>query len=800
MSAATQPPSVSAPSDHVALARGDVYGFLRAAAQRLREAPEDATTREMAVGALAALGLPDAARRLLAHPACPTTLRERLSGRIVGPSRRMSWSRADGRFRTNLAAFDHRTGLGDELLSAWNASRRRLELHQTLDGAWQVYDPETDGWLPQLLPPVAPAQEEDFRKDWSGRVIRTLAMAGLGLGGLVEPIVAASKNTFLTSSPLILLVESSLTAWAIVLHLHDWSALLADPRVVLCAGRQALRDFERRIADIDRATPAIFAGGPRWPDGCGEAECLELVDAERARREAAHVAAFERVRAAYAGEGDAQRAERFAAAARRAVSLSIVGVTSRFTTVLQYTLRDLLGAFEALGHRTHLVIERDDHAHYSPLKSLDVIERHHPDLFIHIDHLRSEYPRVLPDELPSICWVQDMLPNLMSAAAGAAVHPREFVIGHNAADLLVDFGYPGGRMVNCAIPVNPLRFNVDDATEAELARFRCDVMYASHAPPHLTIADRVAAVRRRLDGGARAVFDAAHEELAAEMRRPHFTGEIELDLLMTRVERRLGVRFNDGALRGELVRALRGIADQHLRELAIRAAADWATRRGGTFALYGHGWEGHPQFSAFARGPLAPGRELALAFRAARVCLHAGCNHSMHQRVLEGLCAGGFFLMQRRESEAQTELYRQVYRLVAARRAALPCDVTGLELPEAYRPSFSALLSALGLDQEGALRVTAKWWITFRALFEMQSLRMAGSIWPDYEQVVFRGVTELEERLDRFTRDEPRRAELAGTMRRAVEQHCSYAALASELLRFVADGLGGRSGHLNEGP
>ncbi|TWT41131.1 hypothetical protein RAS1_38240 [Phycisphaerae bacterium RAS1] len=781
------------------LARGDVYGFLNAAAQHLRDSPEDGVTREAAVGALAALGLSDAARGLLEGPACTADLRERLLSRIAGSSRRVSWSRFDATFQANVEPFGLRTGLRDELLSTWRAVRRQLELHQTVDGAWQIYDTLRGCWLPALTPPVSPGQRESLRGEWSGRVIRTIAVAGLGLGGLAGPIVAASQSTFLTSSPLVLLVESSLAAWAVAMHLYGWTALLNDPRVRLCAGDRALAEFEQYIADIDRATPVVISGGPRWPGGSGESECVEKVDAEVARRRGEQQAAFTRVTAGYALD-DAALAERFAAAALGETALRVVGITSRFTTVLQYTLRDLLAAFEMLGHRTHLIIEPDDHAHYSPLTSLRAIEEHQPDLFINIDHLRREYPSVLPDGLPSVCWVQDMLPNLMNPAAGAGVHPREFVIGHNACDLLTDFGYPGRRTMNCAIPVNPARFNVDDASEAELAPYRCDVMYATHAPPHAGVAQRVDAARRNMDAGLRAVFDAAYDELSAEMRRPHFTGEIELDLLLTRVERRLGGRFNDLAVRGELVQMLRGVADQHLREQAIRTAAAWAIRSGGTFALYGHGWDRHTEFAPHARGPLTPGRELALAFRAAKVCLHAGCNHSQHQRVLDGLCAGGFFLMQRRESEAATALYESIYRLVAGRRSSLPCDVTIADIPEPLRPRFSALLAALGLTRGGALTVTKKWWITFRALFEARSIHMAGAVWPEYERVVFIGPEELNQRLEHFTQADEERARLAADMRRAVELHCSYAALVRRLLEFVAGGLSGSSTALDEGP
>src|SRR5690606_15900334 len=41
--------------------------------------------------------------------------------------------------------------------------------------------------------------------------------------------------------------------------------------------------------------------------------------------------------------------------------LRVLGITSRFTTFLQHSMRDWLSAFERLGHQTLLLIEEADH-------------------------------------------------------------------------------------------------------------------------------------------------------------------------------------------------------------------------------------------------------------------------------------------------------------------------------------------------------------------------------------------------------------------------------------------------------
>lgn len=56
--------------------------------------------------------------------------------------------------------------------------------------------------------------------------------------------------------------------------------------------------------------------------------------------------------------------------------------------------------------------------------------------------------------------------------------------------------------------------------------------------------------------------------------------------------------------------------------------------------LYGLGWENHPRFAKYARGPLAHGEELSIAYQCARFCLHLNSMEGDHQRLGEILATG----------------------------------------------------------------------------------------------------------------------------------------------------------------
>ena len=61
--------------------------------------------------------------------------------------------------------------------------------------------------------------------------------------------------------------------------------------------------------------------------------------------------------------------------------------------------------------------------------------------------------------------------------------------------------------------------------------------------------------------------------------------------------------------------------------------------------LYGRGWENNPTFAKFARGVADHRGELPLIYQASRINLQVSPLGSLHQRVMEGLASGGFFLL-----------------------------------------------------------------------------------------------------------------------------------------------------------
>ena len=71
---------------------------------------------------------------------------------------------------------------------------------------------------------------------------------------------------------------------------------------------------------------------------------------------------------------------------------------------------------------------------------------------------------------------------------------------------------------------------------------------------------------------------------------------------------------------------------------------DGLARTGVRSGSTANGWENHPTLSEFAAGPADNGRELLCIYRASKINLQLMPAGFIHQRALDGLASGGFFL------------------------------------------------------------------------------------------------------------------------------------------------------------
>lgn len=582
--------------------------------------------------------------------------------------------------------------------------------------------------------------------------------------------------------PLYLLCRELESLW-LAMHLHDWRDLLADPRCVLLLGADAVAQLERRLVEVPelpRPTVNLTIDPAVWPAGQTLDGLLRRVDAHLGRT----ADDLQRqVDAAYAGLSPADFAARLRSRADRQ-PLRVLGIVSRFTTFLQHSMRDWLAGFEAMGHETRLLTEAADHHVIHPVTYLRAFAEFRPDLLLLIDHYRGEYPQ-MPSAMPAVMWVQDRLPNIFRVAAGEAQGPNDYVIGYGRRDCVADFAYPRARFMEAPVGVNERRF-MTGGVRRNPGGPACEVAFVSHAS---TPADEIARdlIAQQPAAAAKALLADLYRRLSAIYARGDaVTQEFALHRLIEESMAACDVRLND---LGPLVEV---VTNRLNNALFRHQAIEWLADAGVDLHLYGKGWEQHPRLARFARGVADNQGQLADVYRSAAINLQVTPFGSAHQRLFEGLCAGGFFLLRRVTGDLAEPAYVELHEIVRAKDI---CDDDDLRALSRQDERVAALLNHVeDLTGRHPLAMRHDFVDALRAAADGGFVRSASTIWPeDYGRVSFDGRDELLAKVHHFLAHPAERAERTTRMRGRVLETVTYAGISRRMLAFIADDLSRRS-------
>jgi hypothetical protein len=216
---------------------------------------------------------------------------------------------------------------------------------------------------------------------------------------------------------------------------------------------------------------------------------------------------------------------------------------------------------------------------------------------------------------------------------------------------------------------------------------------------------------------------------------------------------------------------------------------DWAAETGVNVHLYGNGWERHPRFARFAKGPADNTTELRKIFGAARISLQATPHGAVHQRLLEGLAAGGFFLIRYVPGDMIERIYQPLWKWCVEEGIESDEQIQQRATPEVWK-MLGQLQRTLGIDP---FKLGMRLVDDLRTGADTGWLRSAGAVWAgEYDAVAFDSKGMMRRKISRFLGDESERRRLAGAMRRVVVERLTYRAVNERLLRFVGADLARR--------
>lgn len=452
-------------------------------------------------------------------------------------------------------------------------------------------------------------------------------------------------------------------------------------------------------------------------------------------------------------------------------------ITSRFTTVLQYSTADIASGLEEEGWETAIVIEVERHELVSNRAILSTMIEFDPDIVIQIDHLRRERSTLYPADLPFVCWIQDELPNLTTRKAGESVGLRDFVLACAESTYIQRYHYPARQMLFLE---KLTRFSSDAARVP--GNGPPDLAYVSNASKlpedilHNVVDDfdHIPELQAIIEASGRRMIG-VYESGGSIVALHHIRMIIEEESIKQGWEWKSQEHLDGLVLRmsGHLNNAL-------YRQQALDWVVEIAERRGLSLELFGQGWDDNPKYARFAKGYIQYGEPLEELTRRAKINLQIVPYSCMHQRLLDGLSAGGFFLIR----EQPVDVHHQIIADFMTQN--LTPSIHSIQeargpWSDAIHREFNELLRNYREETDYCGPDLIETW----RQFDEQGLRFIYEGLPLRDEVSFGDRSSLERELIRFIDDPEKRRELQTVQSEFIKKHFTYRGGFKRIMRHI---------------
>ncbi len=765
----------------------DGYSFLNWALPLLRVNSGDDRTRLMAIREYLSLHLVQPAREMMDEWAGESyqtqelrELRSVIQKLQGGP---VAWSRYEMQYEANLAALEQRGQNVKRIRDQWQKARNNYQVFLDRNGLPQVRSRLQDGsweWMQQLANHRSDDDTRPLPEEIGSKMPGPYLFDGLGWGRFFERVYAATVDTFLGYSCALYVLEPRTEWLSVLLHVCDWTKQLSDPRVLLYFGEESLDQLRRAWdADVDLPWPhRAFSIGA----GASESPAVRMVQEAGAAREQSVRDSLARLEEQYAARDLRYWANRFREATSSAGKpLRILAAVSTHTSFLQHSMRDARRALEALGHEVRVLTEDRPFSIIGPLTYHAAIRDFDPDVFFMLDHLRPECGSIIPQNLPIFTWDQDQLPQVFTPQNLARIAPHDFIAGCSKFHC-VTLGCNPRQLLNARVPTCPEQFSGEELSDEEREKYTCDVSYVSHASqtPQAFHEEERASYS---DPAIPPFLDTMYELLPEQLARFRVVDGGVMSVVFDEACRHHGITQVGDDIRARLCRwYLWRLGDRMFRHEALEWVAAWAGRTGRTFRIYGNGWENHPTLAVHAAGPAKNGRDLLCVYRASQINLQLMPAGFVHQRSLDGLAAGGFFLGR----YVPDDMKGKILKPLVARIDELTVGSTDEllthsdeQIQRQLREYIGERLNRIDHHREDLLthlRINAE-------------LAYADEVFPDLAAILFDSAGQFEERVERFLADARNRRAIASRMREAVLEHYSYKPTMRQFFEAMTDYL-----------
>ncbi len=319
-------------------------------------------------------------------------------------------------------------------------------------------------------------------------------------------------------------------------------------------------------------------------------------------------------------------------------SLKILLMTSRFTTFLKYCTKDMADAFERLGIKVEVLIEKED----EPLGTRkDFTYKHiygfNPDIIFSIDHLR--YEDDLPKTIPFITWIQDLLDNIFEIKDENLLSETDYLYCSSSLWQKQLLGLPAYKNKKINILTHLLNQRIYYPIDC-IKKY--DVTYVAH----LNMPQLYWAAYIDTPDSSLSEEEFIHRKLIRYLEsKPlksltiYYSGNDDI---------RLELWKDFFCFIGKMAPNLDKNLHKFIQNIVIVVARIKPLKHlidhGINLRVFGNGWDKHPWFKHMAMGPVNNGPDLNRLINETKINLNINPAMSFHNKVAEVTGASAFFL------------------------------------------------------------------------------------------------------------------------------------------------------------
>ncbi|MCP4764545.1 MAG: glycosyltransferase [archaeon] len=337
--------------------------------------------------------------------------------------------------------------------------------------------------------------------------------------------------------------------------------------------------------------------------------------------------------------------------------LRILFLTSRYSTYVQYSTRDLSEGFRKLGHAVEILMEEKN----SPTgirndKVIQKICEFHPDVIVCIDHLRLEFP-FTPKNIPFVTWIQDTLPTIQKLSDSSDLCENDiiFSISYGVIDSVSRLLSNHPIYKKKKIHLLPVTADTKIYKPISVITKKYDVTYISHlyhpSETFMPILEgkslpgvNTENEKRFMIHMIRGLVSLSIEQLWQIIRLTDMQTLNEMKKFAIEVCNNNSMTFSNEFYKITQSFERDGAFGNTIKLLFKTRPIKYLVENGIDVKVFGKNWEKYSGFEKVAMGPVENGKSLNILMNETKINLNLSPGITYHIRAPETLAAKGFML------------------------------------------------------------------------------------------------------------------------------------------------------------